>query len=85
MLTIQLRKRHFKGSTWLFDNCPIAKALKERYGNHISVKVWSWRATVNNEARELKYEYDIGEFRTDMQRLEDYPSDDSVIREVFFI
>jgi len=93
MLTIELKKKHFTGSSWSSFNCPIYKALQERYPDSQSILVGDYFATVTypverritRTKRKLQVPYEIGDYKNDIKKSRQIADKEQVIRKVVFI
>lgn len=85
MLTIELKKKHFKGNEFYsFNQCPIARVLRERYPNR-DISVGTHYAAVGMEKRELKDPYLFLDYADDKELCRRTKSPEAVIRRIVFI
>ena len=84
MLTIALKKKHFGGDFNNNQDCPVARALKEKYKTRDAL-VRTFDARVGNETRRFDKDYTPLEPARDMKIAAQEVDPEAVIRKVAFI
>jgi len=80
MPTIQIKQKHFGGMYSDIFNCPLASALKEKYGYSDRTHVGCIRGYVNGEP--IRFNYDEYDFIEDHNKLDKDVHPETVIREL---